>query len=52
MQEFENTHNLEEVDIQSFIIRFMPQGYFGFIKFLIIKAPEHVKNSLNLESKT
>lgn len=28
----------------------MPQGYFGF-KFLSIKVPQQVEESLNLESK-
>ena len=51
MPDFESTNDLGEVDILSFTIRFMPLGYFDFVKFLNVKAPHQVEKSLNLESK-
>lgn len=49
MLDFGNTNDVGGVDILSFTIRVMPQGYFGFVKVLRIKAPEQVEKSLNLE---
>lgn len=42
---------IQEKLVLSFKIRFMPQGYFDFIKFLSIKSPEQVEKSLNLETR-